>query len=95
LLLLSLVVAIGMPLMALDTSRTIAGTLWPAMLVAAAIVVSRLGAERARAVLARVAPVALFMVIVLAWNTHLVYAGWRSGANVVLYLVGHGLVPPS
>jgi hypothetical protein len=84
-----------MPLIALDTSRTIAGTLWPAMLVAAAIVVSRLGAERARAVLARVAPVALFMVIVLAWNTHLVYAGWRSGANVVLYLVGHGLVPPS
>ena len=95
LLLLSLLAAIGMPLIALDTSRTIAGTLWPAMLVAAAIVVSRLGAERARAVLARVAPVALFMVVVLAWNTHLVYAGWRSGANVVLYLVGHGLVPPS
>jgi hypothetical protein len=92
---LSVLVAIGMPLVALDTSRTIAGTLWPAMLVAAAIVVGRLGADRARAVLARVSPVALFLVIVIAWNTNLVYAGWRSAAKVMLYLVGHGVVPPS
>jgi len=95
LLILSLLAAIGMPLLALDTSRTIAGTLWPAMLVTAAIVVDRLGVGRVRAVLGRVAPVALVLVIVIAWNTHLVYPGWRSGANVLLYLVGHGTVPSS
>ncbi len=92
---LALLAAIGMPLLALDTSRTIATTLWAPALVTAAIVVHRLGAERARAVLARISPVALVLVIVIAWNTHMVYAGWRTGANVVLYLVGHGSVPSS
>jgi len=90
---LALLAATGMPLLALDTSRTIATTLWAPMLVTAAIVVDRLGAERAQAVLARVAPAALILVIVIAWNTHLVYAGWRSGVDVILYLVGHGAVP--
>jgi hypothetical protein len=83
------VAALGMPLLALDTSRTIATTLWPAMLLAAAIIVERLGADCARAVLARTAPVALVLVIVIAWNTHLVYPGWRSGADLLLYLLGH------
>ena len=93
LLLLALLTAVGMPLLALDRSRTIATTLWPAMLLTAGIVVDRLGAERARAVLARIAPVALILVIVVAWNTHLVYPGWRSGADVLLYLVGHHALP--
>jgi hypothetical protein len=92
---LALLAAIGMPLLALDTSRTIATTLWAPTLVTAAIVLDRLGAERARAVLARMSPVALVLVIVMAWNTHLVYAGWRTGGNVILYLVGHGSVPTS
>ena len=92
---LALLAAVGMPLVALDTSRTIATTLWAPMLVAAAIIVDKLGAERAQAVFARVAPVALVVVIVIAWNTSLVYPGWRSGANVILYLLGHGAVPTS
>jgi len=92
---LALLAAIGMPMLALDASRTIATTLWAPMLVTAAIVVDRLGAERARAVLDLISPVALVLVIVIAWNTHLVYAGWRTGANMVLYLVGHGSVPTS
>jgi hypothetical protein len=92
-LVLALLTAIGMPLLALDTSRTIATTLWPAMLLTTGIVVDRLGAELARAVLARIAPVALILVIVVAWNTHLVYPGWRSGADLLLYLVGHHALP--
>jgi hypothetical protein len=90
---LALLTAIGMPLLALDTSRTIATTLWPAMLLTVGIVVDRLGVQTARAVLARIAPVALILVIVVAWNTHLVYPGWRSGADVLLYLVGHHALP--
>jgi hypothetical protein len=93
LLVLALLTAIGMPLLALDTTRTIATTLWPAMLLTAGIVVDRLDAELARAVLARIAPVALIVVIVVVWNTHLVYPGWRSGADVMLYLVGHHALP--
>ena len=93
LLVLALLTASGMPLLALDTSRTIATTLWPGMLLTAGIVVDRLGAQSARAVLARIAPVALILVIVIAWNTHLVYPGWRSGADVLLYLVGHHALP--
>jgi hypothetical protein len=92
---LALLAAIGMPLIALDASRTIATTLWAPMLVTVGIVVDRLGADRVQAVLARIAPVALVLVIVIAWNTHLVYAGWRTGANMIVYLVGHGGVPTS
>ncbi len=47
------------------------------------------------ALLARIAPVALILVIVIAWNfSHpSVYPGWRSGADVLLYLVGHHALP--
>jgi hypothetical protein len=93
LLVLALLAALGMPLLALDTSRTIATTLWPAMLLTVGIVVDRLGVQSARAVLARIAPVAFILVIVVAWNTHLVYPGWRSGADVLMYLVGHHALP--
>ena len=51
------------------------------------------GCPIARALLARIAPVALILVIVVAWNTHLVYPGWRSGADLMLYLVGHHALP--
>jgi hypothetical protein len=95
LLVLALLAATGMPLLALDTSRTIATTLWPALLLTAGIIVDRLGAQSARALLARIAPAALILVVVVAWNTHLVYPGWRSGADVLLYLVGHHALPAS
>ncbi len=93
LLVLAVLTAVAMPLVALDTSRTTATTLWPAMLLTAGIVVDRLGADLARALLGRIAPVALIVVIVIAWNTHLVYPGWRSGADLMLYLVGHHALP--
>jgi hypothetical protein len=73
---LSVCVVLGVPLIALDTSRIAAGSLWPALLVVTMIVISKLGVERSRALLARIAPVALLLVIVLAWNVFLTYPGW-------------------
>ena len=91
---LSLLAAMCMPLFVLDTSRIIAGTLWPGMLATTQIVFGTLGSARTRVVLGRLAPVALLLVIVLAWGNQLVYAGWRSLLHIVHYLVG-GPTPSS
>jgi hypothetical protein len=85
---LSLLAAMGMPLIALDTSRVTAGVLYPGMLASAQIIFGTLGNVRTRIVLAHLAPVALLLVIVLAWSDKLVYAGWRSLLHIVHYLLG-------
>jgi hypothetical protein len=92
---LSLLASMGIPLLALDTSRILVGILWPGMLATTHITLKTLTVVRARSLLARIAPVALLLVIVVAWNNSLVYAGWRSLLEFVRYLLGASPSPPS
>ena len=91
---LSLLASMGIPLLALDTSRILVGILWPGMLATTDITFKRLTVVQARNVLARMAPVALLLVIVVAWNNSLVYAGWRSLLEFARFLLGASPAPP-
>ena len=91
---LSLLASMGIPLLALDTSRILVGILWPGMLATTDITFKRLNVVQARNVLARMAPVALLLVVVVAWNNSLVYAGWRSLLEFARYLLGASPAPP-
>jgi hypothetical protein len=91
---LSLLASMGIPLLALDTSRILVGILWPGMLATTDITFKKLTVAHARRVLARLAPVALLLVIVVAWNNTLVYAGWRSLLEFARYLLGASPAPP-
>lgn len=90
---LSVGVALVLPFIVLDASRLVSQALWPSALVAADLVIVKLGPERARLVLNRLAPVSLVVVIVLIWSSHFVYAGWDHLSHLLLYFVGHYKTP--
>jgi hypothetical protein len=81
------------PLLALDDTRITAGVLWAPVLTTATVVVRRLPVEDTRAVAARMAPVALLLVLVVVWDGSLVYPGWSGLADMVRYLTGHQAIP--
>jgi hypothetical protein len=65
------------------------------MLATTHIALKRVTVVRARRVVARMGPVALLLVMVVAWNNRLVYAGRRSLLEFARYLLGASPSPPS
>jgi hypothetical protein len=89
----SVAVAVFLPVVILDESRLIAGMLWPGLLLVACLAAQRLSNEQLLAVLTRLAPVAVIMVIFLAWTDHVAYAGPRSIVHFIEYLLGDRRIP--
>jgi hypothetical protein len=91
----SVLVSLALPPIALDTTRLTAGALWAPVLTTATILVRRLPVSDVRAVAGRMAPVALLLVLVVVWDGSLVYPGWSGLADMVRYLTGHKAIPTS
>lgn len=85
----AVVIALFLPLLVLDASRIVAGTLWPGMLLAVQLAVVRLGPGPARSCMARLLPAALVVVVVLDWDGSLVYAGWDHLYRFLEFMWGH------
>jgi hypothetical protein len=89
------VASVAVPFLAIDESRITASVLWASVLVTARLVVTRVPVDKLRPVLIGVVPAALLVVVVLAWDSKLVYAGWSSLWHVATFLTGHGAAPPA
>ena len=84
---MSVVTSLALPLVVLDASRLVASTLWPSVLVVTDRVISTLSRADIVALLGRLLPFAL-VVVVLDWDGTLVYAGWDYLLHLLGFLVG-------
>jgi hypothetical protein len=92
---LAVAMCVVFPFFVLDQSRVLATVLWPGILLTASLTLRRMSPDAARAVLGRMAPAALLLVVVLVWDNGLVYAGWRSIGLFLGYVFGHAPIPVS
>jgi hypothetical protein len=90
---MAVVASVVVPLVAVDETRITAGALWAPMLLTAAIIVRRVETKRVDALLRRLLPVAVILVIVVVWDGSLVYAGWHGAWNFVNYILGRQPIP--
>lgn len=95
LLMAAVPVALLMPFVVLDETRIVASAMWAPVLLAAALTVERLPTEDVDALIRRMAPIALAVIVVIAWDGQLVYPGWEHASNVVQYIFTHKPIPAS
>lgn len=90
---LALLVSVVVPLIALDPTRIASGALWPSELFVAAATIGRTSVRTTRRVLLRTAPFALVLVLMVVWDSNLVYAGWDAIGTFLRTLFGQLPLP--
>ena len=93
LIVMSLLATIAIPLIAVDETRILAGALWAPLLLTASIIARRIDDKAMRALLRRLLPWALVLVVVVVWDGSLVYAGWHGAWQFANYILGRQPIP--
>jgi hypothetical protein len=92
-LVLAILATLVVPIVALDETRVTASIMWAPLLFVATCCVREIEAKDMNKLLRRLIPFALVMILVVAWDGSLVYAGWHGASNFVGYLFLHHSIP--
>ncbi len=83
----AVVASAAVPLVVLDQSRIVSGTLWAAALFAARDIAGSLSEEQLDGLLRRVTLPAFVFPVMLVWSGQIVYAGWQHGIEFIQSVV--------